>query len=149
MSLFSGLIGSSEHSRVKSILVVEDDALIAFDNEHALVHAGYTVVAVVDRFPAAVDAMAGNQVDLVVADINLRGAGDGLDVARHAGARGVPVLFSTASCPPEAQSLAWGWLAKPHMARDLIRAIHVVETLIAGNAVAELPAGLTVFSPHG
>jgi len=146
MGLFSRLIDAPGNSRLKSILIVEDDALIAFDNEHALALSGYTVVAVVDRLPAAIDAMAGNQVDLIIADINLRGDGNGLEVARHAAKRSVPVLFSAASCPAEAYALACGWLAKPHMARDLIRAIHAVEAVLAGRPVGELPAGLTLFS---
>lgn len=149
MSLFSRLLDNTRDIRVNAILVVEDEPLVAFEHEHALVQAGYDVVAAVDRFPAAVQAMAGHRIDLIVVDVNLRGEGSGLDVARHARERGIAVLFSAADCPPAAQSLGRACLAKPHGSRELVRAVHVIEALIAGRPMPEPPAGLRVFDSQG
>ncbi len=41
------------------VLIVEDEPLIAFDNEHALIQAGYIVVATVDRFRDAEAVIGG------------------------------------------------------------------------------------------
>ncbi len=134
--------------RIARILIVEDEPLIAFDNEHALQQAGYTVVATVDRFRDADAVITGEgAVDLVISDIRLNGVRSGLDLARHANQLGIAVLFSTALCPDEARDMgvALGVLAKPFLPRDLIRAISVCELLLAGRKPVRVPARLTLF----
>ncbi len=134
---------------VETILIVEDEPLVAFDNEHALAHAGYRVVATVDRCDAALKVMAdpgrAGGIDLIVADIRLSGQGSGIDVARAARERGIPVLFVTGHCPEEAHGLAVGWLAKPYATRDLVRAIGIVERLLAGRPAEMVPGAMTLF----
>jgi|EndMetStandDraft_4_1072995.scaffolds.fasta_scaffold392550_1 DNA-binding response OmpR family regulator len=137
--------------RIARILIVEDEPLIAFDNEHALVQAGYTVVATVDRFRDADAVISESQgesgVDLIIADIRLRGVRSGIELARHARELDIAVLFATAACPDEARDLgiALGVLAKPFQPRDLIRAIGVCEQLLAGRKPSRIPPRLTLF----
>jgi len=139
---------SKRTQQIRRILIVEDEPLLAFSNEHALQQAGYEVVATVDRFRDA-DAMIESEggVDLVIADIRLRGVRSGIELARHAKARGIAVLFATGSCPEDAkeQDIALGCLAKPFQPRDLVRAIAVCERLLGGRAAGRLPPGLTLF----
>ena len=125
------------------LLVVEDEPLVAFDNEYSLSDAGFTVVATVARADAAIAALK-DGVDLVVSDVQLD-EGSGLDVARAAQAAGIPVLFVSGAMPPEAQSLAAGCLAKPYAPRDLVAAIRAIDTTLAGGKVGRLPGGLTLF----
>ncbi len=134
--------------RIARILIVEDEPLIAFDNEHALQQAGYTVVATVDRFRDAEAVIGGDgAVDLVISDIRLRGVRSGVELARHASELGIAVLFSTALCPDEARDMgvALGFIAKPFQPRDLIRAIGVCELLLAGRKPVRIPPRLTLF----
>ena len=133
--------------RIERILVVEDEPLVAFDNEHSLSDAGFTVVATVDTVDGAVEALA-DGVDLVLADVSLSDGGDGIDVAKAAKARGTPLLFVTGGCPPEAQRYAVGCLAKPYTPRDLIAAIDAVDAMLAGDKVRRAPAGLTLYAPR-
>ena len=79
------LFGKRERT-LKRILIVEDEPLVAFDNEHFLREAGYEIVATVDSVTDAVEAM-GNGVDLVLADVKLSDGGNGGDVARAAETR--------------------------------------------------------------
>ncbi|CAN5277480.1 hypothetical protein BH10PSE13_BH10PSE13_13580 [soil metagenome] len=144
MGLFSHFSNGARPA-IRTILIVEDEPLVAFENEHALAHAGYRVVDTVDRCKHALEAMVAGGIDLVVADIALPGEGSGLDVARGALAHGIPVLFVTGYCPPEARDLALGWLAKPYASRDLVRAIGVVERLLAGQSAEILPGAMTLF----
>ena len=125
------------------LLVVEDEPLVAFDNEYSLSDAGFTVVATVARADAAIAALK-DGVDLVVSDVQLD-EGSGLDVARAAQAAGIPVLFVSGAMPAEAQSLAAGCLAKPYAPRDLVAAIRAIDTALAGGKVGRLPGGLTLF----
>ena len=127
------------------LLIVEDEPLVAFDNEHALTDAGFEIVATVDRVAPALAALGGTEiVDLVLADVELAD-GSGVEVARAAQARGVPVLFVTGQCPIEAEAVAAGCLAKPYAPRDLIAAIRAVDTMLAGGKVGRLPVGLRLF----
>lgn len=131
---------------IRTILVVEDEPLVAFDNEHALSQAGYRVAATVDDYDHAVRVMNEGDVDLIVADVALHGERSGIDVARDARERGLPVLFVTGACPAHARHLAVGCLAKPHDPRDLVASIAVIDRMLRGRDVARLPAGLRLFA---
>jgi hypothetical protein len=99
------LFGKRERTIVR-ILIVEDEPLVAFDNEHFLRDAGFEIVGTVDRVEDAVALIEAEPLDLVLADVSLSDGGDGLDVARCAHSKGVPVLFVTGACP------VWlGWFA--------------------------------------
>ena len=52
------MLFASRPSCIKRLLIIEDDPLTAFDNEHTLKHSGYEIVATVDSGEAAV-AMQG------------------------------------------------------------------------------------------
>lgn len=139
-----GAVGTAVHS----ILVVEDEPLVAFDNEHVLEQAGYAVVATVDAYAQAIAAIDAGGVDLVIADVQLHGPKTGIDVARHAHGRSVPLLFVTGACPADARHLALGCLAKPYSQRDLLGAIGVVDAVLRGVRPGRVPAGMQVFR-HG
>ncbi|HEU0045119.1 response regulator transcription factor [Sphingomonas sp.] len=127
------------------LLLVEDEPLVAFDNEHCLSDAGFEIVGTVDRVAAALVTLGnGDGIDLVVADVRLAD-GSGVEVARAAHAVNVPVLFVTGSRPDGAEMLAEGWLAKPYAPKDLVGAIQAVEARIEGKSQRRLPLGLELF----
>ena len=138
------LFGRKKRQIVR-LLVVEDEPLVAFDTEHFLSDADYEIVATVDRVADALAELAdGKAIDLVLVDVSLAD-GSGVDVARAAQARGVPVLFVTGSCPPEATELGAGCLSKPYAPRDLIAAIGAIEAEMQGKRPKRLPAGFRLF----
>jgi DNA-binding response OmpR family regulator len=129
---------------IKRILIVEDEPLVAFDNEHFLREAGYEIVATVDTVAQAAKAI-GPGVDLILSDLNLSAGGNGRDVASAALERGVPIMFVTGACPLDAQSLAIGCLAKPYSQRDLLGAIDAVDARLAGRVPRRVPRSFTFF----
>ena len=138
------LFGKRER-RIRRILVVEDEPLIAFDTEYLLSDAGYEVVGTVDTLADAARLIESEPIDLVLSDIRLRGDGDGFDVARAAAAKGVPVLFVTGNAPTEAQGLALGCLAKPYTDRGLKAALASLDDRLQGRKLKKLPAGLRLY----
>ncbi|HEY0314855.1 MAG TPA: response regulator [Sphingomonas sp.] len=134
-----------EDALLRRILVVEDDALVAFDNEHGLSDAGFTVIATVDTAEDAERCIAEGGIDLVLADISLRGDRTGIDVAKAAHAAGIPLLFVTGQCPSEARAFAAGCLAKPYSRADLLAAIAAIEARKAGRQTRRLPRALRLF----
>jgi DNA-binding response OmpR family regulator len=138
------LFGKRER-RISRIMIVEDEPLVAFDNEYMLQDAGYEVVATVDSVADALAVIEAQALDLILTDISLSGEGDGTDVARAAGAKGIPVLFVTGNCTEEGKSLALGCLSKPYGARVLLGALHAIDDHIQGKKVKKLPEQLTLY----
>ena len=133
---------------VKRILIVEDEPLIAFDNEVMLADLGYEVVATLDSFAQAIELLDKEDVDLVLTDLRLTGKRSGLDLAREAKERSIPVLFSTGfDLPPEARTVAVGCLKKPYTERQLRQALDVIDRMLGGETVKP-PKGLELFAPE-
>jgi len=137
------LFGKRERN-LKRILIVEDEPLVAFDNEHFLREAGYEIAATVDTVSEAIEAIT-DKVDLVLADVNLSDGGSGRDVARAAQEKGVPLIFVTGSSPEDAKGLAIGLLSKPYSQRDLLAAIELVDAKLQGKPVKRPPRSFTLF----
>ena len=130
---------------IKRILVVEDEPLVAFDNEHLLQDAGYEVVATVDNLDDARAVIEAEDLDLVLTDVRLAGDGDGTGVARIARKRGVPVLFVTAHEVADGQALGVGCLAKPYSEKVLKNALAALEKRLQGRGPKKLPPQLTLY----
>jgi DNA-binding response OmpR family regulator len=139
------MVFNKRQRKIRRILVVEDEPLVAFDNEHMLSDAGYDVVGAVDNLEDAARVIEAEKPDLVLCDITLSGDGDGTDVARAAAVHGVPVLFVSGNCPIEAQSLAVGCLAKPYSERVLKAALEALDDRLQGRKVKKLPTGLSLY----
>ena len=131
---------------VKRILIVEDEPLIAFDNETMLAALGYEVVATLDNFYNAIEHLEIAQIDLILTDLRLAGERSGLDLARAAKGKGVPILFATGhELPPEAAALAVGCLLKPYSERTLKHALSSIDKHLAGEKVKKPPKGMQLF----
>ena len=153
-----GLFGKQKRI-VKRILIVEDEPLVAFDNETMVSDAGYKVVATVDDHDAAVAVLdsegeplppGGDDdedprgVHLILTDISLAGDKDGYELAREAKRRGIPVLFVTATPPTDAADLALGYLLKPYQERTLQAALRMIDRKLGGEPVKKVD-GLVLF----
>jgi len=130
---------------VKRILIVEDEPLIAFDNENMLGDQGYEIVATVDDYDRAIEILeAEEEVHLILSDVRLRSERTGLDLARHAKARGIPTLFATGQPHDGAHEVAVGCLRKPYSERQLIKAIECID-LHLQNRKYKVPKGMEIF----
>ena len=133
---------------VKRILVIEDEPLTAFDNEVMIKDAGYDVVATHDDFHEAVAALNREKIDLILSDVRLRGEKTGIELAKEAKRRGVPVLFVTGQPPENAPELAIGCLRKPYTERQLRKALEAVDQHIGGKR-PKIPEGLEIYDSGG
>ncbi len=142
------LFGKRER-RISRIMIVEDEPLVAFDNEHMLTDAGYEVVATVASLADARAVIEAEPLDLVLTDISLSGEGDGLDVARAAGEKEIPVLFVTANCTEKAKRLALGCLSKPYSERVLLNALNAIDDHLQGREPKKVPEQLVLYTEAG
>lgn len=108
-----------------SVLIVEDDVLIASQMEAALSEAGFDVLGPVATGEEAMAIAASERPDLAVVDLRLAGNRDGVDTALELlRSHGIRCIFATAYSDPEAHARAkpadpLGWLHKPYTMASL------------------------------
>ena len=139
------MLFAKRERQIRRLLLVEDEPLVAFDNEHLLKEAGYEIVATVDNLEAAREVIESQDLDLVLTDIRLNGDGDGTGVARIAKDRGVPVLFVTAHGDVDHRGLALGCLSKPYSDKVLKGALDALDSCLQGRKLKKLPPQLTLY----
>jgi len=66
-----------------SILIVEDEVLIAQDLKEILEETGYTEIFKARNYHQAIDALNAHQIDIVLLDINLNDTKSGIDLGNH------------------------------------------------------------------
>ena len=108
-----------------SVLIVEDDAILAIHLRNMLVGLGYTVPDPVATGEEAITVVAAATPNLVLMDIHLAGAMDGITAAeRIRSSADVPIVFLTSySQDPLVQrakmTAPYGYLIKPVPQREL------------------------------
>jgi DNA-binding response OmpR family regulator len=125
---------------IQRVLVVEDDAIIAADVEHALRSAGYEVCGVASSEESALLIASTSHPDLAVVDVCLS-PGDGRKVARElASCYGTTVLFATAEAEASLDGTgAQALLPKPYDSNLVAPALKAAEAMAAGQNPGELP----------
>ena len=124
------------------ILIVEDEALVAFQIEDVLVGAGFEVVGISDTMASSMALADEGHPDLALCDIRL-GAESGVAIAAMLKERGVPSLFVSGNCATaEGAGVGLGCLHKPFDQNRLLKAIAVVRALLAGKKPPPLPADM-------
>ncbi|MBK8159846.1 MAG: response regulator [Rhodospirillaceae bacterium] len=108
----------------KSVLVVEDDALIALVLEEVLAEAGMNVAGSAASVDAALAQLAGGKPDIAILDASLDGQNSG-EVARELQRRGVPFIFATGHREAGLQQHFPGVpiLTKPYLEGELLGAL--------------------------
>ena len=110
---------------VSSIMVVEDEAIVAKDIETSLAGLGYSISAVVSSGEEALAAAQNAKPDLILMDIMLNGKTDGIETAKQITSRlDIPVVFLTAfsdegTIGRAKEANAFGYLLKPFEEREL------------------------------
>ncbi|MBM9537282.1 ATP-binding response regulator [Desulfobulbus alkaliphilus] len=114
-----------------TILIVEDEAILAMVLEDMIARLGYTVTGPVPSGEEALAFLADNQVDLVLMDINLAGTINGIATAEILyRTSDIPVVFLTGLTHDplleEAKVAApYGFLIKPVSERELAATLQV------------------------
>ncbi len=107
------------------VLIVEDERLIAIDLQRRLIRLGHTVVGLASSGGEAIQKALALHPDIVLMDIRLQGAMDGVEAAQQIQAsEGIPVVFMTAYVDEETRQRVratspWGCLHKPFTAQQV------------------------------
>jgi diguanylate cyclase (GGDEF)-like protein len=127
------------------VLIVEDEALIAFDISMTLQQFGYTVVNIVATADESIRAVEEFRPDVVIMDILLKGKTDGIEAAETIkNDYKIPIIFLTTCTDDKVVKRAttqvpYGYLLKPFRSMELsiiielARQRHSVEQVLIQN----------------
>lgn len=108
-----------------SILIVEDEAIIAYDLANKIRQLGYDVVGITTTGEEAIELVRLHHPALVLMDIQLAGEMDGIAAAQQIYREcNLPILFLTANSDPDSnermrQAGAVGRIMKPFDKHDI------------------------------
>jgi DNA-binding LytR/AlgR family response regulator len=114
-----------------SILIVEDEVLIAQDLKEILEETGYTEIFKARNYHQAIDALNAHQIDIVLLDINLNDTKSGIDLGNHIHQQlHIPFIYITSYSDAETitnvkQTKPSAFLLKPYSKELLLASIEI------------------------
>lgn len=118
-------------SKKNTILIVEDEMIIAANISLQLTHLGYEVTGIIPRAEEVLPIIRQHQPDIILLDINLKGDLDGIDLAHLIQEEyKIPIIFLTANSDESHFNRAkainpYAFISKPFKKLDLQRAIEL------------------------
>ena len=115
----------------KTILIVEDEKIIAEDIKNIIVKFNYKVPFIVTNGEKAIQKAAELKPDLILMDIMIEGDIDGIEAAKRIYHEfGIPIVFLTAYADEKiikqaVKSFPFGYIVKPFEDRELRAAIEI------------------------
>lgn len=128
-----------------SVLVVDDDVMVARDVAETLMELGYEVTGIAHSGEEAVIEAAESGADLVLMDIRMAGPMDGVDAARVLRETlNLPVVYVTAYADEHTfrrakETEPYGYVRKPFDARDIRNAVELAMQRRASDRGHPLP----------
>jgi CheY-like chemotaxis protein len=127
------------------VLVLDDEWFVAALAVTILLEAGHEVVGPASSAQEAMELAVAGKPQLALLDVDLKGAGSGLDVAHLCSDLGIPAVFVSGSrVSPEERDGAAGSLSKPYLPNDLLQAVEYFRS----DCHSIPPVSLELFSPH-
>jgi len=135
----------------KTLMIVEDEALVAMALRDVLEEAGYHVLDLTERYAQAVEVAKACKPDLALVNIRLAGRDDGIELAKHLKALDIPVVFISGqrSRAHSADTVAIASMPKPYDAADMVIAVAYLLGSLEGDHSLPKPDGLEVFNGGG
>jgi DNA-binding response OmpR family regulator len=131
------------------ILIIEDNALLAFMIEDALTEAGHEVFGPAGDLAEAIGLAIEFSPELAIVDIDLKDQASGVEIARDLGSNhGIPSLFSSGQVETARRhaDVALGILCKPYAPETIVKAVAILSKLLAGEKADALPRELELFA---
>jgi len=135
----------------KTLMIVEDEVLVAMVLRDVLSEAGYEVLDLTDRHAEALEVARACKPDLALVNIRLAGRDDGIALAEQLKTLGIPSMFISGqvSRARSAQTVAIGSMPKPYDAADMVIAVAYMLARLEGPTSLPKPPKLEVFSLDG
>ena len=131
----------------KTLMIVEDEVLVAMNLRDELEAAGYRVLDLSDRHGEALEIAKLCKPDLALVNIRLAGRDDGIELAEQLKALEIPVLLISGQInrARSAQTVAIASLPKPYDAADMVLAVAYLLARLQGDGSQPKPPELEIF----
>lgn len=126
-----------------NILIIEDTTLTAQKMKRTLEWAGYYVVGIANNSQAAISTMFKEHIDIIIADINIKGELNGIETAKLIQKNfNVPVIFLTSYHDDDTLADAagvnfTGYIVKPYLDAHLLREVKLASLRFGLNNALE------------
>lgn len=142
---------ANDNKTIATLMIVEDEALVATILRDALQDAGYKVLNLTERHAEALEVAKAEKPDLALVNIRLAGRDDGIELSEHLKALGIPVLLISGqtSRASSAKTVAIGSMPKPYDAAEMVFAVAYLLARLGGDDSLPRPAQLEVFDDKG
>ena len=126
------------------IVIVEDEPIVAADLKNQLGKAGMEVLKVFESGEDVLDFLKKDQPDIILMDIHLYGALDGIDTAHEINKLyEIPVVFLTANTDKQTfirakLTLPHAFLSKPFRVKDILHAIELALNMVQENSEKDI-----------
>lgn len=130
------------------ILLVEDEVLIALEQQLYLEAVGHTTSGPAATTAEAVAFAQDDKPDLALVDVHLGQGTNGIEAARLLTAMGVPCLFITSyrdELTKGGEVAGIGCLPKPFTESGLLGAVEVARAILAGEEPRNVPQTMELF----
>jgi two-component system, response regulator PdtaR len=129
------------------ILIVEDNALLAFMLEQSLADAGHEPLGPVPDVESALQIISCANPQMALVDINLDGGSSGLDLASELHARSIPFFFATGQAAMAHRDgvHALGVIPKPFAPELVVALAGAMERVIDGESDVAFPNQIELF----
>ncbi|GAB3981448.1 hypothetical protein GCM10028806_51020 [Spirosoma terrae] len=132
-----------ESARLPSLLIVEDEFLIANDLRRILTKAGYQIVGIAKSVEEAKQQVSQQRPDIVLLDIFLADQETGIDLAHWLNKQAIPFVFLSANLTDSLLEAAkvtqpYGFLTKPFREKDVLSTLEIARYRNAHSEEARL-----------
>ena len=141
------MTAAKDSNTTQTLMIVEDEALVAILLRDELQEAGYKVLDLTDRHANALEVAKAEKPDLALVNIRLAGRDDGIELSEHLEAMGIPVLLISGqvSRASSAKTVAIGSMPKPYDAAEMVLAVAYLLARLKGDGSLPRPDQLEVF----
>lgn len=140
-----------EGKATQTLMIVEDEALVAIVLRDELENAGYKVLNLTDRYVEALEVARADKPDLALVNIRLAGRDDGIELSEQLKAIRIPVLLISGQVSRASSSgtVAIASMPKPYDATEMVLAVTYLLARLKGDFSLPRPQQLEVFDEKG
>lgn len=119
-----------DQKRELQILIVEDEAILAFTMKEMLIDIGHEYIKIANTRQKALLTINSNSIDLAILDINLGNEDDGIEIAKQCLLKDIPFFYVTSYTDQKTMDLALetapgAYIIKPILPSNLYSALRI------------------------
>ncbi len=141
------MTATKDSKTIQTLMIVEDEVLVAILLRDELQKAGYNVLDLTDGFDAALEVAKAEKPHLALVNVRLARDDDGIELSKHLKGLGIPVLLISGqvSRASSAKTVAIGSMPKPYDPEEMVLAVAYLLARLNGDDTLPKPHQLEVF----